>query len=1006
MSFGNTQRFNLEFVASMQGGAQVASQINQVNTNIKSGTMANQQAAKSYDDLGIKSQMAGKNIDTIGRSSKSAGDQISGTSRHVKSLAFGILGMTTAAAEAVGMFSMWSDTQRAASEANEDLQEAIQKYGKDSHEATRATQEYTKAQRFANMTTRNMMLSMFDLIPFTVITIASVIKLVAARKAQKIAEDLVTAAITKQIGSQQLQNVSTLASVGAFKNKTIELGRATVATNVLTVASSRLSGVLNTLLLKVLGPIGIALAVGAAAALAYQSNFAGLRGTFDGIGVAIGNALPFLKGFLDKIKELALAFPNLSKMKDVLFGSKEGKEPEIFGFKDKELDDFIKRLQELNQAAGEYVITLSQMDKKEMNAELFHLGIKGGAKNDMKDALKNIEDINESVEGLSDSLLTIRQMRLFDGLKGLDLDKITSKIFFTLEDRMDEASEMFKKGTFGKDVFNALEDVMKTAAKNPGQAPEIVANYLANNPKIMEWLKQRFPGIAADLQTIADEALEKALKKSPNTVIDIDPFKDTGRNVRDVLGITKATTVDLPDVKQKVIIDMQDTSGKTYGATGSVTAAGAAGLGSLILSAVKPLFSPAAWHNAVVTLGDPNFWEGTTMMIHNFIGSHISRLKGMAGPTADGSGGNDMGQGVGFSNWVKFVSSALHPLFSSGIWYTGLVTEGNAVFWQGLTQQINGFINDNLSRLQAMQRGEGDSSGGMDIGQGQGFSNWIKYATDMLAPIFKPENWQTALGGLLKGFQKFVDGISPQVANAISKLPPIEPEFDFMNDAPIAHHGMIFNRKTGRWEKQKKGGPHAQQTTENGGRDSSGIPGTWGNAYSLLIGDREDKGKEINKFDQMARQIVQITSNLNQMGRALVQVIKDINQLARATVTQTKDNDQLARTLAQLTKNNNTYAKTIVTVTKDLNQSARATVQGTKNNNTFAKTIVETTKDFNTMARATNQNTKNLNTFARAVNQTTSNVKKLTSALNDIPNNVNVRIGVSGPGRPFLGQLL
>jgi len=102
----------------------------------------------------------------------------------------------------------------------------------------------------------------------------------------------------------------------------------------------------------------------------------------------------------------------------------------------------------------------------------------------------------------------------------------------------------------------------------------------------------------------------------------------------------------------------------------------------------------------------------------------------------------------------------------------------------------------------------------------------------------------------------------------------------------------------------------------------------------------------------LARTIVTTTKDNNTYAKTIVTVTKDINQWARATVTQTKDNNQLAKTVVTTTKDNNQFAKTIVQITKDLNQVARAISQTTKNLNQMARAMVQSTKDAKQLASA------------------------------------------------------
>lgn len=177
---------------------------------------------------------------------------------------------------------------------------------------------------------------------------------------------------------------------------------------------------------------------------------------------------------------------------------------------------------------------------------------------------------------------------------------------------------------------------------------------------------------------------------------------------------------------------------------------------------------------------------------------------------------------------------------------------------------------------------------------------------------------------------------------------------------------------------------------------------------------KEDLSKA-NPLDILARQVDQITKNLNMLARAVsqntvnmntyartvVQVTTDNNVYAQTIVQVTADHNILARTVNQLTKDNNIYAKTTAQITKNNNTYARTVAEIIKDHNTYARTITEIIKDHNTLAKTTVQITKNNNTLARTVNQLTSNFKALANAIDSVPRNVNIHVGASGPGLQF-----
>jgi len=155
--------------------------------------------------------------------------------------------------------------------------------------------------------------------------------------------------------------------------------------------------------------------------------------------------------------------------------------------------------------------------------------------------------------------------------------------------------------------------------------------------------------------------------------------------------------------------------------------------------------------------------------------------------------------------------------------------------------------------------------------------------------------------------------------------------------------------------------------------------------------------------DIMARQIVQITKDLNVFAKVIVQVTKDISVYAKSIMTTVSDHNVFAKTIVTIIKDINVYAKTLVTLTKDISVYAKAVVTTTKDHNTFAKTIVTITKDNNTYAKTIVQVTKDLNQEARAIVQVTKDLKqqesqarKTASAIRSIPSG-----GFSGGGFNF-----
>jgi len=140
----------------------------------------------------------------------------------------------------------------------------------------------------------------------------------------------------------------------------------------------------------------------------------------------------------------------------------------------------------------------------------------------------------------------------------------------------------------------------------------------------------------------------------------------------------------------------------------------------------------------------------------------------------------------------------------------------------------------------------------------------------------------------------------------------------------------------------------------------------------------------VTDHNTFAKTIVTIVKDINTYAKTVVTLTKDISVYAKAIVTTVKDHNTFAKTIVTIIKDNNTYAKTIVTVTKDINQQAKATVQQTKDNNQLAKTLAQLTKNNNTYAKTIVTVTKDINQAARATSQWESDNKSLASSLGKV----------------------
>ncbi len=174
MSFGGGTQYTLEYLIKVtnQGGT---SGLNQINTGLK-------QVNQNVNNVAISQEKLQMIQDKVATSQQKVIQAQQGVTKGMKGLAFGILGVTTAGAEFVGMMSMWRQTTTAVTEAQNEVNRALKESGKNSKDYKDAVNELTKANRWARMTFRNLMLSMFDMVPFFILTINGIVKLRTAYK--------------------------------------------------------------------------------------------------------------------------------------------------------------------------------------------------------------------------------------------------------------------------------------------------------------------------------------------------------------------------------------------------------------------------------------------------------------------------------------------------------------------------------------------------------------------------------------------------------------------------------------------------------------------------------------------------------------------------------------------------------------------------------------------------------------------------------------------------------
>ena len=287
-----------------------------------------------------------------------------------------------------------------------------------------------------------------------------------------------------------------------------------------------------------------------------------------------------------------------------------------------------------------------------------------------------------------------------------------------------------------------------------------------------------------------------------------------------------------------------------------------------------------------------------------------------------------------------------------GIAWVKLQTDVTKFFTDNpVVNAVKGFINYIFAAGSSLQQSD--------------VAKWFK--TNIQDPVTKA--WTAAVAAIQKWIQD-----NPILGPAFNALSEAGKLFDkFLKDRGIVVNQAFgvptgdlqfqgdvqFDPKTGKPITGRKSGP------SNGG--GSGPVYDPRKFNQLNVAQITPGSNQTPQFDVMAKQIVQITKDLNVFAKVIVQVTKDISVYAKAIVTTITDHNTFAKTIVVIIKDINTYAKTLVTLSKDISVYAKAVVTTIKDHNTFAKTIVQIIKDNNTYAKTIVQLTKNISAYAKAV---------------------------------------
>src|SRR5215212_1245382 len=193
--------------------------IDQTNTALKGMAATTNTAAKGTDALGsswsktgaISTKATGSftkldssakkttaSTNTYGKAVDSAGSKTQGLAQKFqgnRGAIFAFVGMATAGAEAVGMFSMYQDAANKLSDAQERVNTLERLGATDTAAYTRATRDADEAQRGLRFILRNTALSFGDLIPFFLLSINALVKMKTTLDAVKPAMDGVSQSV-------------------------------------------------------------------------------------------------------------------------------------------------------------------------------------------------------------------------------------------------------------------------------------------------------------------------------------------------------------------------------------------------------------------------------------------------------------------------------------------------------------------------------------------------------------------------------------------------------------------------------------------------------------------------------------------------------------------------------------------------------------------------------------------------------------------------------------------
>lgn len=490
-----------------------------------------------------KSQLdqVGRSMQTVGQQAQKTGgfmDRLASTFTAKRAMIFSLSGIVASGVEAIGMFSLLGDSQKKVADITAELTQ-MQKEGKTgTKEYADASRELEGAQRALRFQLRLTVLSAFDLLPFTINFISSMVRMkaeslanaasnkVLAQSNQQLAatELEVAGAQTTHAASQRLvatsaapltaalaaQRVQLAAGVAPLTLLNTNLTKVPPAMGAATVSTNIFSKALQSMWLRVLGPVGLAIGALLIAVEAWKGNWMGFGDAVNAAGVQIGNIHPILKTTMELIAKVgesihALLSFDLDRLGQI-WGS-GGLAPPVKT--NKALEEAKKNLLEFQKAAADMFSKVAAGDRGEQRDFLKILGVTGNEKKDIKQALDAVEEIDKAIQSFHTGLQTMEQLDLLEslGLSDVKVDEIFDDIMSNVADNFRDAGKALEKEGIAVDIMEQFADQLDKASEmGKDKGMKALMAWIDKNPDFLPFLQKHVPQLAKDIEAMIGTA--------------------------------------------------------------------------------------------------------------------------------------------------------------------------------------------------------------------------------------------------------------------------------------------------------------------------------------------------------------------------------------------------------------------------------------------------------------------------------------------------------------------